>query len=448
MNRPSLLTLIILLTALTLTGCGTPVSAPSPPPSPSLLSQGERLLAQRDFAGALAQFEKVLEADKDNPAALAGKGAALNELGRRDEAMAVLDRLLTKAPSDPRGLLCRAGVFRDAGRMDRALEDYRKAAEDNPGDAWANLEYGRFLAYIRKDVDAITYLTRALELGLEPGDGAACLMARAYAHSLAGDEKSKESDLDRAEEHLNRALNGENTLFVKASLLISRAYIHKHRGRAAQAEKDLQEALKTGQKEAECLFFLSGIYLDMNEEDKALKMAERYRAIDPDFKKISYLGIEMVANYYRNMGSLLADRGEAGRAIENYDHAVRLEPDNLEGLRERATLLFMEGNVEKARADAKKWLSLAPPAKGGEDLIARARALTIAGEGRKAKACLDEGIRKEPGNYALYLERSIAGIVAGDVKGAEVDFEKFRRLAPPGEVEKAGAVLKLLKKPR
>jgi tetratricopeptide (TPR) repeat protein len=79
------------------------------------------------------------------------------------------------------------------------------------------------------------------------------------------------------------------------------------------------------------------------------------RALD-DFKVASGI-IPKIRDYaavYNNMGVIYADLGQYQPAIDNYNEAVRLDPDYSDALNNRAYTYLKYGNNSSGCNDAKK----------------------------------------------------------------------------------------------
>ncbi|MCU0723954.1 MAG: tetratricopeptide repeat protein, partial [Planctomycetes bacterium] len=99
----------------------------------------ERLMSDRDVAGALSDAARALALDAGNRAAVFVRGAARSFSGDLEKGLADLDAFLEAEPRHLEGLLARAMARFRAGRPDDAVGDATKAIETDPGfaDAWA-----------------------------------------------------------------------------------------------------------------------------------------------------------------------------------------------------------------------------------------------------------------------------------------------------------------------
>jgi arylsulfatase A-like enzyme len=96
----------------------------------ALVALGDRLLDERDFPEARKAYRAALDAGlTDDDAIYSNLALAAYRMGRRDEAIGVLQEGLVRAPASAR-LHLRAGRLLDeAGRRDEAEREYRRAIE-------------------------------------------------------------------------------------------------------------------------------------------------------------------------------------------------------------------------------------------------------------------------------------------------------------------------------
>jgi tetratricopeptide (TPR) repeat protein len=137
---------------------------------PAETSLGDLELARRDAKSALPHFDRVLEHQKADVAALIGRGQALVALGREDDALTAFEAALAADPSLGdvrrrvevlrfRGLeqaLARARQAARAGKLDEAIAAYGSAIASSPDSA---VLYRELAAVERQKGDA----DRALE---------------------------------------------------------------------------------------------------------------------------------------------------------------------------------------------------------------------------------------------------------------------------------------------
>jgi tetratricopeptide (TPR) repeat protein len=123
-------------------------------------SLAEVLLAARRFAQALAEFDALLACDPADYACLAMKAAALTELGRHGQAVAVSAAMLEQFPDQAYAWLVHANGLRAVGETEACIRSYQRCLALDPrcADAWlslANLKTYRFATSQIADIAAL-----------------------------------------------------------------------------------------------------------------------------------------------------------------------------------------------------------------------------------------------------------------------------------------------------
>lgn len=122
------------------------------------------LYRQNRPADAIAELNRVVEEEPDNPGHANLQAAALGRIGEFDEAITLYERVLAQAPNQPRVWMSFGHMLKTVGRLDEGIAAYRQAIELMPtlGEAWwslANLKTVKFT-----DID-IAAMKAALEQG-------------------------------------------------------------------------------------------------------------------------------------------------------------------------------------------------------------------------------------------------------------------------------------------
>jgi Flp pilus assembly protein TadD len=157
---------------------------------------GIGLFLQGDLKGAAAAFEKVTEADPNNPDGWVNIGRAAVQEGDMERARKVLERALALAPDLARSNFFYAKVLRADGNYGGAAQRLRQVIAQYPRDRVALNDLGRILFLQRKYAEALGVLNSVLAVDPEDLQAHYNLM---LCYNGLGDEK-------QAKEHQARYL--------------------------------------------------------------------------------------------------------------------------------------------------------------------------------------------------------------------------------------------------
>lgn len=138
------------------------------------------------------------------------------------------------------------------------------------------------------------------------------------------------------------------------------------------------------------------------------------------------------ADVYEGMGYLYASRGDYKNALEYLNRAIMINPGKGSAYYNRALVWESLNKPDEAIADYTTALRLAP-LKEKEIRNNRSNLLLETGRFRESIEDLDYLIREEPSDPNHYFNRAMAGIVTGDMAGAEQNLKKVLSLNPQDE---------------
>ena len=121
----------------------------------ALIGRGAALQDQRKLDQALQSFERAIVLHPDNAEALVNRGAMLHELGRSDEALRSFEHALALEPDNVEALTNRGVMLHDLARYDEALASHEHAIAARPGDAALLNNRGVTLHKLRRLEDAL-----------------------------------------------------------------------------------------------------------------------------------------------------------------------------------------------------------------------------------------------------------------------------------------------------
>lgn len=253
----------------------------------------------------LADLDAAAAADPDNVDIWKLRAAVLYENGDFEKAADAFRKLAEESPDNAALQLALAEALANMDdKYDEALQHIERAIELEPESNQAYLLRARLRAMKEQVAEAIGDLDKALEINR---DDVTALLLRAELHLFQDDYSAAKADVDRA-------LN-ERPGLVLAILL---------RSRINAAEKKFEQAI-------EDMRLL--IDNDPTNADYKLQMAAYYTADERPRKAIKLLTelIEQDEDNWRALrsrGDALLSVGKHAEAIEDFDSALKLQPED------------------------------------------------------------------------------------------------------------------------
>ncbi len=332
-------------------------------------SQALGLFQAGRLVEAEAAWRAILARKPDDPEALHLLGLILLRTGR-SEGADLLDRSIERAPRNAAFLNNRAQILADAGRIDEALRDLRRALMVEPRFQAALCHLGSLLRRQGRHDEALAAFRRALavdarapeaHVGLgnvlrERGDRAAARAAyeaalaldahHASAHYNLGAMLLEAGDAQGAQRHLQRCLEREPRNALACNNL---GVALREMGRFAEARECFERALAIHPRHAEALNNL-GIALQQEERyDEAMACYRQAMQVRPDF-----------AEALLNLGNVLKDRGDLDAGAAVYAKALEVRPDFVQALINSASIALDRGRIDEARAAYERALAVQP----------------------------------------------------------------------------------------
>ncbi len=393
----------------------------------ALLADGHRPVK------ALSVVEQVLRSDADSPEALRFKAILLVRMGRMEEALPILDRLVRKDPENTELLLTRAQAQStlDPDDMEKARRDLERAWNAVSSDAASKEAAGVAVEAARIELDAghPTMAREWLDRVADPNSGGGnylFLLAESYRKS--GKYKAGVASLLRLEPQLDQQLRPlarilEADLGYRASgeaaLEILRPLFDQgDRKTALMALSELQnlelwermeaesrKLLKRFPQDRDLLFSLATALERRGHFEMAVELFdELLKAYPQDAGAANYLGY-MLAD---------ADR-DLDRALELITAALNSDPENGAYLDSMGWVLFRMGRVDEAEVWLQKALRRSGPQAG--DILAHLGEVRISlgrtSEGVELlRRALDLGCE-----HPERVEKLISGTPGGDGDG-------------------------------
>jgi tetratricopeptide (TPR) repeat protein len=264
----------------------------------------------RRFDEASAELDRVFAVDRDYPGLLLERGLLFEDSGDVDRAIDQFKAALAKAPDDADLELRVGAAYVAIGRPEDALPMLRKVLDKRPASAEANHYIGRALMLQGgSQSEAIGYLKRAVELDPNRAE------FHVYLAWAANDVTPAQLDLARDE--IDRALAIDK---LNAEAYWQRGVLERMEGAIDDAVADEKHALELRPTRSEAHATLAECYEDKNDDPRAL--AEWPRAIAGDATG-SPGGPAVAHPYWRyRYGKLLLERGNGAAALAQLIPAV------------------------------------------------------------------------------------------------------------------------------
>ncbi|MBI5489653.1 MAG: tetratricopeptide repeat protein [Deltaproteobacteria bacterium] len=256
-----------------------------------------------DLPGAEAHYREALRLNPALYESINNLGVVLGELGRHDEAVAVLGMLAQAYPDEPEAHYNLGFEQAQAGDLEGALASFRRAAELDTCGAQALLQESEVLRALGRLDERIEVLQEAVRR--LPGDGI-CAVALARALREAGRQQEAVAPLlaaaaDPANDastvaavalelrnlgHDDHALAAARGAIARAGgddealrvATLSYALIARAAGRGDDAEAVLREALVRLPGHRELSFFLGGLLAEQGRCDEAIPLLKAANA--------------------------------------------------------------------------------------------------------------------------------------------------------------------------
>lgn len=311
-----------------------------------------------DHAAAVTLLQRSLELEPDNARALNNLGNLLTGQGRPEEAISVLRRALERQPDYPAALVNLGVALARMDRLDDAIDHYRRALALNPRLTEGTLNMASAHARARRHEEALVSFDRTLRLapGLLPahvGRVHALLALRRPADALAACD---------ALLALDTIPPGTRSLRAVALLALDRV---------PEAQLEAARAAAEDPQDVQACIALGLAALRTEAPQAALTAFETAARLAPAFAKA-----------HAGRAGALDSLGRATEAIEAYEEAARLDPNDIPVLLNGGMLMLKVGFGTAALAAFEAVLLQ----DGAHMAALRARALTLLALGRHEEA--------------------------------------------------------------
>lgn len=403
---------------------------------------GTLLARQKLYDEAVGHFEAALSLDESADSIRMSLVKALVALDRQQDALAPVNRVLSRHPSDPDALALRGLIYRGLAEYAKAADDLKIATRIAPDLYQAQYNYGFVLARLDNLEEARQHLEKARQL--EPDSEEAQFQLATVLRRL-GESGAAKQQLSEFEQ---RKKQGQ--LSNIAAMAAGKANKALAEGDAKGAADGYREALKSDVNNARTWYNLALAQQRLGDNPGAMASLERAVKTDPGFVMAhNQLGLlymatarnsdanrEFVAaigkdpqcaECQNNLGVLAGQLGDRKRAEELFRQAIENSTDYGQARVNLALLLAGRGDFGGAQQELAAALAKEP---------GNTKALTALGmiQGRTGNAAAPETFRKvvslDPGSADAHLNLGIALADRHDTENALKEFGEAVRLAP------------------
>ena len=428
--------------------CYKQAIALNPSLAEAYVALGNAYVDGEEYEQAITEYDQALRLSPDDAAVHFYCGSAYAAIGDDERALSDYGDALRFNPPDSLATAVygnRGNVYRKQSEYDLAIGDYDAALMLNPNDeVSAALHFNRGHASQDKGEhdQAIADFSEALQL--DP-DIAEAYEARGFAYFITGQHDLAIEDFDSA-----LKIDSDNGL---ARMLRGHAYFN--RGEYDLSIADCSVAIELDPDFA-IAFVVRGLALDFKDEhDRAIADYEAALALEPDddvaqlarenmrlsqgskdraARLLEYAPYEQSIadnpqdpqNWHLTGLYFLDNRGDYRQAIEYFDIALAIAPDNAEVWNDRGWARSKQGEDDQAYDDYGRAIELKPDFANA--FYNRAWVWRRRAEHRNAIIDFSQAITIDPDYAAAYQHRGISYFDIGDRDKAQDDFEMARSL--------------------
>jgi len=273
----------------------------------SYISKGISDTGYMFIDSAEAVYWKIREIDSTDSRGLQGLGFIYSVIKKDyNKAIEYYKSALSVDPENVDALYGLAKVYQNIGEKTAADSVYKAAVNKNPNSVGINYSYGLFLVELSRYDEAIPYLERALQLGIEDKDKEKEVLVAIVKSGIEGGKNKKEL-YQKVLPYADTLIKIDSTNYV---YYIYRGDIYAGIGKRAQALKDYDAAINLSDNNPVALL-KKAMYLTYD-----LKL---YNDAVPVIQKL--IGLPELTDYYKALGYFLLGDAYFGIANSTYQNA-------------------------------------------------------------------------------------------------------------------------------
>jgi len=365
--------------------------------------------------GRSAEAERDLSESirtRESHAAHFSRGLLYTDAERFTEALADIDRAIALQSDDDDYLAHRADLLCWLNQFDLGLDEFRAIELNFPGNAHNYGLWFHQLLRLGRNAEALAVVDRAITACPEDGQ---LHVLKARANIAAKRYAQAAEDLDSAV-----SLGGDEVYisFVRADL-------YRNLDKFEEAETAIGVAAESASgMQHIALGNRSSLRRKLHKGQEALDDLTRAIAMDPTN-----------LDFHVSRGCLLTKMGDHDKARLDFEYVLGEEPDKISALVHRADLNRVEGNLDDAKRDAEKAVSIAQTP---VTLEMHARVLFRRREWSAAAAAYRDVLNAVPDDQDALWGLAAAYDNEGEFADAEAIFEQLSRSNPSSVASRGG----------
>lgn len=378
----------------------------------AILGRGAAYLASNQYAKAIPDFDTVIQQAPGLARAYSNRGMAYALLNNFEQALTDSNRALSLDDKDALAYASRGFIKAMMNRPQEAIEDCQHALALAPNMVLAYIGLGQ--AYIQLDdmETALHYLNQAIE---QAPRLASPYAYRGFVYALSSKPDDAIKDCQQAME-----LAPDITL------------AHLGLGVAYATQSDAQQALEHFNRAVDITpvpfaYLARGrFFLDQQDFERAIEDFEHVIATDPALT--AQFAAEIASAYY-NLGIAQLSHDESAPAVESFNRAIQLTPDDADTLAARGEAYYLQKEYPSALEDLNHALRLSV-SDSAWVCARRGQVYSALEDYAHAIEDFSKAIELSPDTLWLYRERADAYSNAKDYPHALEDFSKWLESAP------------------
>lgn len=265
----------------------------------------------------------------------------LYTLEKYTEAIAKLDQAEKTVTQEAEINIIRGNCYTKLGDDKKALIEYTKAINKNPKSARAYYNRGIINKVSEKYQEAFNDFSKCIELDIQ-NEYTSALMQRGFINFIIN------NDYEKAIVDFEKYIQSDTS---NADIYM---YLGICYGRLGTKPKNVKKgidyltlAINSNSKKADYFYYRGYLYLDSDENDKALQDFNKTIAVDPTY-----------ADAFFEIGNVYYRKKEPKKQIDNYTKAINIDPTSGKYYYWRGTAKMEQKEIEDACTDFNKAIEL------------------------------------------------------------------------------------------